>query len=37
MRSDAKKFGKLSKKIPSIYNDEILAFYCLLKAFDSVF
>ncbi len=31
MRRDAKKFGKLSKKIPSIYSDEILAFYCLLK------
>jgi len=32
MRMEAKKFGKLSKKIPSIISSVILAFYCLLKA-----
>jgi len=29
---EAKKFGKLSKKNPSIISSVILAFYCLLKA-----
>ena len=29
MRMDAKIFGKLSKKVPSLFSDEILSFYCL--------
>jgi Zn-finger nucleic acid-binding protein len=29
MRIDAKIFGKLSKKVPSLFSDEILSFYCL--------
>ncbi|SFV69756.1 hypothetical protein MNB_SM-6-200 [hydrothermal vent metagenome] len=34
IRIVAKRFGKLSKKVPSVFNSVILAFYYLLKAFD---